>query len=290
MNSSEILNKIPQTLKNLKEKNPLTQCITNYVTVNDVANGLLAIGASPLMSEDPQEQKDIVNINDSLVINIGTLTKSQKEGMYASLDEADNLYKPVVFDPVGAGASELRTNTSIEIINNYNISVIRGNMSEIKILAKEYNIDIENEETVKGVDVAPEDIISKENIKVNGRIVKELAEKINLVVMASGPIDIISDGKNIYTIKNGDPLMSRITGSGCMLTGIIGGFIGSNDDILLATITGALSITIAGELSAEYIKNNDLGSGSFRTRLIDELYKLNSETLLKRAKLENLEI
>lgn len=290
MNSSEILNKIPQTLKNLKEKNPLTQCITNYVTVNDVANGLLAIGASPLMSEDPQEQKDIVNINDSLVINIGTLTKSQIEGMYASLDEADNLYKPVIFDPVGAGASELRTNTSVEIINNYSISVIRGNMSEIKILAKEYNIDIENEETVKGVDVAPEDIISKENIKVNGRIVKELAEKINVVVMASGHIDIISDGKNIYTIKNGDPLMSRITGSGCMLTGIIGGFIGSNDDILLATITGALSIGIAGELSAEYIKNNALGSGSFRTRLIDELYKLNSETLLKRAKLENLEI
>lgn len=290
MNSSEILNKIPQTLKNLKEKNPLTQCITNYVTVNDVANGLLAIGASPLMSEDPQEQKDIVNINDSLVINIGTLTKSQIEGMYASLDEADNLYKPVVFDPVGAGASELRTNTSVEIINNYSISVIRGNMSEIKILAKEYNIDIENEKTVKGVDVAPEDIISKENIKVNGRIVKELAEKINLVVMASGHIDIISDGKNVYTIKNGDPLMSRITGSGCMLTGIIGGFIGSNDDILLATITGALSIGIAGELSAEYIKNNALGSGSFRTRLIDELYKLNSETLLKRAKLENLEI
>ncbi len=290
MNSSEILNKIPQTLKNLKEKNPLTQCITNYVTVNDVANGLLAIGASPLMSEDPQEQKDIVNINDSLVINIGTLTKSQIEGMYASLDEADNLYKPVIFDPVGAGASELRTNTSVEIINNYSISVIRGNMSEIKILAKEYNIDIENEETVKGVDVAPEDIISKENIKVNGRIVKELAEKINVVVMASGHIDIISDGKNVYTIKNGDPLMSRITGSGCMLTGIIGGFIGSNDDILLATITGALSIGIAGELSAEYIKNNALGSGSFRTRLIDELYKLNSETLLKRAKLENLEI
>lgn len=290
MNSSEILNKIPQTLKNLKEKNPLTQCITNYVTVNDVANGLLAIGASPLMSEDPQEQKDIVNINDSLVINIGTLTKSQIEGMYASLDEADNLYKPVIFDPVGAGASELRTNTSVEIINNYSISVIRGNMSEIKILAKEYNIDIENEETVKGVDVAPEDIISKENIKVNGRIVKELAEKINVVVMASGHIDIISDGENVYTIKNGDPLMSRITGSGCMLTGIIGGFIGSNDDILLATITGALSIGIAGELSAEYIKNNALGSGSFRTRLIDELYKLNSETLLKRAKLENLEI
>ena len=108
--------------------------------------------------------------------------------------------------------------------------------------------------------------------------------------MASGHIDIISDGKNVYTIKNGDPLMSRITGSGCMLTGIIGGFIGSNDDILLATITGALSIGIAGELSAEYIKNNALGSGSFRTRLIDELYKLNSETLLKRAKLENLEI
>lgn len=290
MNSSEILNKIPQTLKNLKEKNPLTQCITNYVTVNDVANGLLAIGASPLMSEDPQEQKDIVNINDSLVINIGTLTKSQKEGMYASLDEADNLYKPVIFDPVGAGASELRTNTSVEIINNYSISVIRGNMSEIKILAKEYNIDIENEKTVKGVDVAPEDIISKENIKVNGRIVKELAEKINLVVMASGHIDIISDGKNVYTIKNGDPLMSRITGSGCMLTGIIGGFIGSNEDMLLATITGALSIGIAGELSAEYIKNNALGSGSFRTRIIDELYKLNSETLLKRAKLENLEI
>lgn len=290
MSELEILNKIPQALKNLKEINPLTQCITNYVTVNDVANALLAIGASPLMSEEPQEQKDIVNIDNGLVINIGTLTKSQIEGMYEALDEADNIDKPILLDPVGAGASSLRTNTALFILNNYNISVIRGNMSEIKILAKEYNIDIENNEIVKGVDVAKEDIISMDNIKANGVIVKEFAKKTNGIVMASGPIDIISDGKDVYSIDNGDPIMSRITGSGCMLSGIIGGFIGSNEDKLLATIAGALSISIAGEIAAEHMKNNDLGSGSFRTALIDELYKLNSEIILERANIEKVEI
>ncbi len=200
MSDIEILNKIPQVLKNLKEVNPLTQCITNYVTVNDVANALLAIGASPLMSEEAKEQKDIVNIDNGLVINIGTLTKSQIEGMYEALDEADNIYKPILLDPVGAGASSLRTNTALFMLKNYNITVVRGNMSEIKILAKEYNIEIENNEIVKGVDVAKEDIISKDNIKVNGKIVKEFAKKTNAIVMASGPIDIISDGEDVYSI------------------------------------------------------------------------------------------
>ena len=210
--------------------------------------------------------------------------------MYAALDEADDLNKPIILDPVGAGASNLRTDTALFILNNYNISIIRGNMSEIKILAKDYNIDIENNDTVKGVDVAESDIIAKDNIKINSAIIKEFAKKTDTVVMASGPIDIISDGEDVYTIDNGDALMGRITGSGCMLSGIIGGFIGSNEDTLIATISGGLSMAIAGELSAEYVKENNLGSGSFRTSLIDELYKLNSETILKRANLDKVEI
>ncbi|WP_042707807.1 hydroxyethylthiazole kinase [Methanobrevibacter wolinii] len=287
---NEILNKCSEALENLRTKAPLTQCITNIVTVNDCANAVLAIGASPLMSNDETEQREIARIDSSIVINIGTLTKNQIIGMFTSADEANKIGTPIILDPVGIGISALRNDTSLKIIRDYHPTAIRANMSEIKAIAKFVGILENVENIVKGVDVADEDIISSTNIKVNGRIVKELAKELNTIIFASGPIDIISNGKNTYTIENGSDMMPRITGTGCMLSSILGAFIGSNEDKLIATISAGLSMGIAGEIAGNYCKENNLGTGSFRTQLIDELYKLNKEEILSKAKLNTLKL
>ena len=287
---NEILNKCSEALENLRTKAPLTQCITNIVTVNDCANAVLAIGASPLMSNDETEQREIARIDSSIVINIGTLTKNQIIGMFTSADEANKIGTPIILDPVGIGISALRNDTSLKIIRDYHPTAIRANMSEIKAIAKFVGILENVENIVKGVDVADEDIISSTNIKVNGRIVKELAKDLNTIIFASGPIDIISNGKNTYTIENGSDMMPRITGTGCMLSSILGAFIGSNEDKLIATISAGLSMGIAGEIAGNYCKENNLGTGSFRTQLIDELYKLNKEEILSKAKLNTLKL
>ncbi|MGN1185811.1 MAG: hydroxyethylthiazole kinase [Methanobrevibacter wolinii] len=287
---NEIFNKCSEALENLRTKAPLTQCITNIVTVNDCANAVLAIGASPLMSNDETEQREIARIDSSIVINIGTLTKNQIIGMFTSADEANKIGTPIILDPVGIGISALRNDTSLKIIRDYHPTAIRANMSEIKAIAKFVGILENVENIVKGVDVADEDIISSTNIKVNGRIVKELAKELNTIIFASGPIDIISNGKNTYTIENGSDMMPRITGTGCMLSSILGAFIGSNEDKLIATISAGLSMGIAGEIAGNYCKENNLGTGSFRTQLIDELYKLNKEEILSKAKLNTLKL
>jgi hydroxyethylthiazole kinase len=292
---NDTLEKTCRALDNLRERVPLIQCITNKVTVNDCANALLAIGASPLMSDEVLEQREIVSIEQGLVVNIGTITQTQAAAAFIASDEADKTNTPIVIDPVGFGVSNLRNSIVSRIQQDCNVSVIRGNMSEIKAMANYfatiYNYDLEVESTkAKGVDVADSDVISSSNLKNNGTIVKILADKLNTVVMASGPIDIISDGNEIYTIRNGDEIMPRITGSGCMLSSLVGGFVGSNDDKFIATIAAGLVMAISGEIAAEYCKKNNFGSGTFRNILIDELYKIDKDTILKRAKLEKLEI
>ena len=291
MKCEEMLNETIKALNNLRERVPLTQCITNKVTVNDCANALLAIGASPLMSDEVLEQREIVSIEQALVLNIGTITQSQAGSMFIAADEANKTDTPIVLDPVGFGVSNYRNTIVSKIAKDNKITVVRGNMSEIKAMCSYFgfldNLDLTK---AKGVDVADSDIISDDNLENNARIVKELAKGLNTTVMASGPIDIISNGRETYTIKNGDGLMPRITGSGCMLSSIVGGFVGSNDNPLIATIAAGLAMGISGEIAAEYSRENNLGSGSFRNILIDELYKINKDTILKRAKLEKLEL
>ena len=164
----KILEKIPDLIKNVKEKCPLTHCITNFVTVNDCANAILAIGASPIMAEELDEVEEIINISDALVINIGTLKHPQIEAMKISSAQANKTNIPITLDPVGVGVSKLRNNTTIDLINNYNISAIRGNITEIKTIAKLFNVTDETN-TAKGVDVCNDDIITKDNLKANGK-------------------------------------------------------------------------------------------------------------------------
>lgn len=284
INKKDLIEKIDETLNNIKSKPPLTHCITNFVTVNDCANAVLAIGGSPIMADDANEMEEVVSIADALVINIGKLSKDQIAAIMAASKIANKTNTPIILDPVGVGVSDLRNNTALKIINNYNVSAIRGNITEIKTIAKLLGIIDENN-TAKGVDVCADDIITKDNLNENAKIISDLAEKLNTVILASGSIDILSDGITTLAIDNGDEMMPLITGSGCMLSSIVGTCIGGSTPFE-GTLLAILAMNIAGEKARAKTDEKDEGTGSFRAYLIDYLYKTDSETLIKQANIE----
>lgn len=283
---NELLNKIDETLIKIKEKNALTHCITNSVTINDCANAVLAIGGSPFMAEDAEELEEVVTIADALVINIGKLSKNQIEAMKISCETADKTNTPIILDPVGVGVTQLRNQTTLDLIENYNITAIRGNISEIKAIAKLVGV-LDESNTAKGVDVNVDDIITEENLKANGDLICELASKLNTVILASGPIDILTDGETTIAIDNGDDMMPLITGSGCMLSSIVGSCIGGSAP-LEGSLVAILAMNIAGEKARAKVDEKDEGTGSFRAYLIDYLYKTNSETLINESNIKIL--
>lgn len=277
----EIQMKIDKSLKLLKEKNPLTHCITNSVTINDCANAVLAIGGSPFMAEDVEELEEVVTIADALVINIGKLSKDQVEAMKVSAKAANKTNTPIILDPVGVGVTELRNKTTLDLINNYQMTAIRGNISEIKAIAKLIGVIDENN-AAKGVDVNIDDIITEENLPDNGNLIKEVANKLNATILASGPIDILSDGETTIAIDNGDDMMPLITGSGCMLSSIVGSCVGASAP-LEGSLVAILAMNIAGEKARAKVDEKDEGTGSFRAYLIDYLYKTTSESLINES-------
>lgn len=279
----ERLKDISNYIELLRKSSPLIHCITNYVTINDCANAVLAIGASPAMANEAPEIREFVELAGACVINMGTLLDNQIEAMKEAAIHTKETNTPLVIDPIALGVSKLRNDTTMELIKLSNPSIIRGNMSEIKALANLYDVyDIKSK--AKGVDVSDEDIISQNNLEDNVELVSQLAKKLNTVINVSGPTDIISDSTNTYLIDNGEAIMSRITGSGCMLTSILGAFC-SVTNPLDAAITGSLAMAISGQLAYKKTLYNREGSGSFRTYLIDELYNMNDEKLLKYSKL-----
>ncbi|MBS7257291.1 MAG: hydroxyethylthiazole kinase [Methanobrevibacter sp.] len=285
-NETELLNNIEKNLTKIKQKNALTHCITNSVTINDCANAILAIGGSPFMAEDAEELEEVVSISDALVINIGKLSKTQIEAMEISCETADKTNTPIILDPVGVGVTQLRNKVTMDLIEKYNISAIRGNISEIKAIAKLANV-LDESNAAKGVDVNEADIITPENLKANGEIICALASKLNTTILASGPIDILSDGKLTIAIDNGDEMMPLITGSGCMLSSIVGTCIGSTTP-LEGCLVAILAMNIAGEKARAKVDEKDEGTGSFRAYLIDYLYQTNSTSLINKANIKIL--
>lgn len=285
-NVEDIKENLKNSLENVRKNNPLTHCITNSVTINDCANAVLAIGGSPIMAEDEEEMEEVVKIADVLVINIGKLSKEQIKAMNVSATHATKTNTPIVLDPVGAGISKLRNNTIEYIIENNNITAIRGNISEIKAIANIIGL-LNTESAAKGVDVSEDDIISRDNLEINGTLVKELAKKLDTIIIASGPLDIISNGETTVVLDNGDEMMPLITGSGCMLTSIVGSCVSVNDPFE-GSILASIAMSLAGEKARKQVDENDLGTGSFRTFLIDYLYKTNVESLINESKIEIL--
>lgn len=284
--SDSILEKSINLIEKLRQESPLTHCITNVVTVRDCANAVLAVGGSPIMANAPEEAEEIVSIANSLVINIGTLTEEQIETMKKSAKQAAKMEKPFVLDPVGIGISKIRNETPIDIIKESKPAIIRGNLSEIKAIATFYGI-LDECTTAKGVDVADTDIISEDTLEINAQIVKNIAEKLDTTIAVSGPIDIVSNGKEVYALKNGNSMMANITGTGCMLGCIMGAYT-AIDDSLLAAITATTVMSIAGEIAAKTATDNNQGTGSFGTYLIDELSKMNPETFKEYANITKI--
>lgn len=284
-NIDEIKEKIPETLKEIQEKNPLTHCITNTVTINDCANAVLAIGGSPVMADEPLEVNDFVEIADAVVINIGNTNQTQIEAMNLASKHAGETKTPVIIDPVGVGIGELRNEIVLDLLKN-DVAAIRGNMSEIKEIAKLVGI-LNDTNKVNGVDVCLDDVVSEDNLQENGELVKALAEKLNTVIIASGEIDLLSDGTTTIAIFNGDEMMPLITGSGCMLSSIVGTCIGGSSP-LMGSLIACLAMAIAGEHGRVNVDELDLGTGSFRAFLIDYLSKTNAQDLVNNAKIRIL--
>lgn len=259
-------------LKNVRTTTPLVHCITNYVTVNDCANALLACGGSPIMSDEAKDVTDIQTICGGLVLNIGTLNENTIAGMHAAGKRATELGHPIVLDPVGAGASALRTQTASELLDNYAIAVIRGNMSEMKALAGAAS-------TTRGVDVNPDDAVTEENLAESAAFAKTLAAKTGAIVAITGAIDIVADADRAVAIKNGTPVMGKITGTGCMLTCVTAAYAVANPDALFEAVVAAVAGSgVAGEMAQARMQPVD-GNASFRTYLIDALYNMNGEAL-----------
>ncbi|HJB94276.1 MAG TPA: hydroxyethylthiazole kinase [Candidatus Mediterraneibacter intestinigallinarum] len=266
-------------LENVRNTVPLVHNITNYVTVNDVANVLLACGGSPIMSDEAEDVEDITSVCGGLNINIGTLHKTSIEGMFRAGKKANELEHPVLLDPVGAGASALRTNTALGLMKELKLSVIRGNISEIKTLAL-------GSGTTKGVDADVADAVTEESLDEAVAFVKKFAEETGTIIAVTGAIDLVSDGKICYVIRNGRPEMGKITGTGCQLSGMMTAYVTANSDHPLEAAAAAVCVMgLAGEIGWSRMQEGD-GNATYRNRIIDSIYNMTGEELEKGAKYE----
>lgn len=270
---------LKEILENVREKCPLIHNITNYVTVNDCANVLLACGGSPIMSDDVDEAEEITSICGGLNINIGTLNQRTIPAMHKAGRKANELGHPVVLDPVGAGASRLRTETAKDLMDAVQFAVIRGNISEIKALAL-------GEGGARGVDADVADKVTKENLAHVVDFAKEFARKTGAVIAITGAIDIVANGEKAYCIYNGHPMMSSITGTGCQLSAIIAAYVTANPDTPLEAAVAAVCLMgICGEKAYERLTEQD-GNATYRNYIIDGIFRLTGEELEKYAKVE----
>ena len=262
-------------IENVRKNVPLVHNITNCVTVNDVANILLACGGSPIMSDEPEDVEDITIICGGLNINIGTLNQRSIAGMFRAGAKANALGHVVLLDPVGAGALALRTNTAVELMEKVKFTVIRGNISEIKTLAL-------GSGTTKGV----ADAVTDTNMDNSIAFVKNFAAKSGAIVAVIGAIDLVSDGKTCYVIRNGRPEMGKITGTGCQLSGMMTAFVIANPDNRLEAAAAAVcAMGLAGEIGWSRMQDGN-GNSTYRNRIIDAIYNMDGETLDGGAKYE----
>ena len=268
-----------EMFENVRKSCPLIHNITNYVTVNDCANILLACGASPIMADDKDEAADITAICGGLNINIGTLNSSTIVSMFIAGKRANELDHPVVLDPVGAGASRLRTDTALRLLKEVKFTVIRGNISEVKTLAS-------GSGTTKGVDADVADKVTEENLNDVIAFVKAFAGRTGAVIAVTGATDIVADSKKAYCIRNGHPMMSSITGTGCQLSAMTAAFVTANPDHPLEAAAAAVSaMGFAGEVAHSRLTKME-GNSTYRNYIIDAIYNMTPEMLERGAKYE----
>ncbi len=268
-------------LDNVRKASPLIHNITNYVTVNDVANALLACGASPIMADDHYDAEEITAICSGLCINIGTLNTSTIASMFLAGTKAQALGHTLLLDPVGAGASTIRTRTALGLTQSLKFDVIRGNASEIKTL-------VLGAGTTHGVDADKADSVSEENLAFMVKFVKDFAHSSGAIIALTGKIDLVADSGRCFVIRNGRPEMGRITGTGCMLSGIMTAFVAANSNHKLEAAAAAVcTMGLAGEIGYTHLQAHE-GNATYRNRIIDALYCMTGEILDGGAKYEVL--
>ena len=251
-------------LNKIRSLSPLVHNITNYVVMNNTANALLALGASPVMAHAAEEMEDFIKIDSALVVNIGTISGSWIKSMKVAMAYASGYSKPVVLDPVGSGATLFRTETVKVLLETAVPDVIRGNASEI--------MSMRNEGVkTKGVDSSAESNEALESARA-------LASELSCVVSVSGETDYVTDGKEILKVKNGSPLMAKVTGMGCTATAVTGAFAAVDKNPLTAAFSAMAVMGIAGEMASE----KALGPGSMQMHFLDALYGISEADIRRR--------
>ncbi|MGL4652815.1 hydroxyethylthiazole kinase [Cetobacterium sp.] len=267
VSEESVLNAVTSGLSEIKEKTPLVYHLTNMVTINDCANVTLAIGASPLMSFCIDEIEEIIGFSSSVVLNIGTMDKSMREMALEVGKIANRLNKPIVLDPVGAGATRARRELVQALVQEVKFSVIKGNMAEIKCLL--------------GMDVKSRGVDSLENENSGEEISKLAAKILSTTIAITGKIDYIANEEVVIKVMNGSSSMSLVSGTGCMISSLIGAFLGAENNSFISALGGVLSMGIAGEISSnqEY-----RGTGSLKVSIIDNISNMNEDLINKYSK------
>jgi hydroxyethylthiazole kinase len=256
------------SLRRLRETKPLVHQITNYVVMNETANATLALGALPVMAHAREEVEEMAAIAGALVLNIGTLSPEWVDAMLLAGRVANERGVPVVLDPVGAGATTYRTETAKRILDEVDVTVLRGNAGEVA--------------TLVGVDAEVRGVESMDTGADPADLARQAGRRLGLVASVTGVVDHVSDGETVISIENGHPLMATITGTGCMSSALTGCFLAVNRDAPLAAAAEALvAFGVAGENAAEGAK----GPGSFHVALYDALAALHPDTLDARARI-----
>jgi hydroxyethylthiazole kinase len=267
MFDQNLAQKAAENLRNLRQKKPLVHNITNYVVMNYTANALLACGASPVMAHASEEVEEMVSFAGALVLNIGTLTPYWVDSMLKAGKRANELNIPVILDPVGSGATRLRTDSAKRLIDEVSIKVVRGNASEVLSLAHEGS-------KTKGVD-------SIHTVDEAADAALTLSKELNTTLAITGKVDLITDGERIYRVSNGHDLMGYCTGTGCTATVIIGAFLAVDPDPVTATATALAYFGLVGEKAATKAKS----PGSFQIAMLDALYTIDEKQLEEGAKI-----
>ena len=266
-------------ISNIRTSSPMILNLTNYVTANDVANVLLALGASPCMSDSYEEMDDMTDVAQGVNINIGTVNSQTVSAMLLAGIYGNQKGLPCVLDAVGAGASSYRTKTAKTLINHIHFSLIKGNISEIKAL---FGKDSHTE----GVDASEDDLIDETNLQQALSFVMKKAKKHKTIILATGPIDIIADGTSAYLIHNGCKQMAQVTGTGCQLSALLCATLAANGTRNLeAAAMMVCTMGIVGEMSVLCLEPGE-GNASLRTKMIDRFCYIDDATIEKMSRYE----
>jgi hydroxyethylthiazole kinase len=269
-----------ENLAAVRRKAPLVHNITNFVVMNVTANALLAIGASPVMAHAPEEVEEMVGMAGALVLNIGTLTREWVPAMIRAGRAAGALGKPVVFDPVGVGATRFRTETAQKILKDAAVRIVRGNASEIRALSQGGPDNGSGHGSDDVIVARGVDAVHSTDEALTGA--RRLARRAGITMAITGPTDVVTDGRRQIGITNGHPLMCRVTGTGCIASALIAAFAAVDPDPVAAAATGLAVFGLAGEIAGETAD----APGSFMIRLLDALYTVTPAQVREGARIE----